>query len=133
VCFIASQWALPGFVVKRDKRLMANERSGHIATCNHISKPSASWYSTPFISSFPFSVFGLSFNEREIPTRSHTGKRGKRDVYCNKQVEEVVTVLNYMVKSLWGEGGSGGIRKKLKCKVQLICNIKINEMIIGSI
>jgi len=78
-------------------------------------------------------VSGLSFNEREIPTRSGTDKRGKRDVYCNKQVEEVVTVLNYMLKGLWEEEGSGGIKKKLKCKVQLICNIKINEMIIGSI
>jgi len=41
-------------------------------------------------------------------------ERGKRDVYCDKQVEKAVTVLNCMLKGLWGEGGSGGIRKKLK-------------------
>jgi len=41
-------------------------------------------------------------------------KRGKRDVYYDKQVEEAVIVLNCMLKGLWGEGGSGGIRKKLK-------------------
>jgi len=34
-----------------------------------------------------------------------------------------------MLKGLWEGKGSGGIRKKLKCKVQLICNIKIDEMI----
>jgi len=27
-------------------------------------------------------------------------ERGKRDVYCDKQVEEVVTVLNCMLKGL---------------------------------
>jgi len=43
-------------------------------------------------------------------------KRGKRDVYCDKQVEEMVTVLNCVLKGLWGERGSGGIRKKLKSK-----------------
>ena len=62
-----------------------------------------------------------------------SSKRGKRDVYCDKQVEEVVTVLNCMLKGSWKEGESGGIRKKLKCKAQLICNIKIDEMIVGSI
>jgi len=41
-------------------------------------------------------------------------ERGKRDVYCDKQVGKAVTVLNCMLKGLWGEGGSGGIRKKLK-------------------
>jgi len=41
-------------------------------------------------------------------------ERGKRDVYCDKQVEKAVTVLNCMLKGSWGEGGSGGIRKKLK-------------------
>jgi len=34
-----------------------------------------------------------------------------------------------MLKGLWGERESEGIRKKLKCEVQLICNIKIDEMI----
>jgi len=38
-----------------------------------------------------------------------------------------------MLKDLWGEKESRGIRKKLKCKVQLICNIKIDEMIRSSI
>jgi len=38
-----------------------------------------------------------------------------------------------MLKGLWGERGNGGSRKKLKCKVQLICNIKIDGMIVGSI
>ena len=41
-------------------------------------------------------------------------KRGKRDVYCDKQVEKVVTALNCVLKDLWGEVGSEGIRKKLK-------------------
>ena len=43
-------------------------------------------------------------------------ERGKRDVYCDKQVGKVVTVLNCMLKGSWGEEGSGGIRKKLKNK-----------------
>jgi len=43
-------------------------------------------------------------------------ERGKRDVYCDKQVEKVVTVLNCMLKGSWGEVESRGIRKKLKCK-----------------
>jgi len=38
-----------------------------------------------------------------------------------------------MLKGSWGERGSGDIRKKLKYKVQLICNIKIDEMIVSSI
>jgi len=38
-----------------------------------------------------------------------------------------------VLKGLWGEGGSEGIRKKLKYKVQLICNVKIVGMIVGSI
>ena len=42
------------------------------------------------------------------------GKKGKRDVYCNKQVEKVVTALNCILKGLWEEIGSRGIRKKLK-------------------
>ena len=41
-------------------------------------------------------------------------ERGKRDVYCDKQIGKVVTALNCMLKGLWGEVGSGGIRKKLK-------------------
>jgi len=38
-----------------------------------------------------------------------------------------------MLKGLWGEGGSGGIRKQLKYEVQLICNVKIVEMMMSSI
>jgi len=38
-----------------------------------------------------------------------------------------------MLKDSWGEGRSRGIRKKLKGKVQLICNIKIDGMIGSSI
>jgi len=41
----------------------------------------------------------------------------------------VVIVLNHILKDLWGEGESRDIRKKLKCKAQLICNIKIDVMI----
>ena len=41
-------------------------------------------------------------------------ERGKREVYCDKQVGKVMTVLNCMLKGSWGEGGSEGIRKKLK-------------------
>jgi len=38
-----------------------------------------------------------------------------------------------MLKGLWGERGSRGIRKKLKYKAQLICNVKIVGMMVGSI
>jgi len=38
-----------------------------------------------------------------------------------------------MLKGSWGEEGSGGIRKKLKEKAQLIWNIKIDGMIGSSI
>jgi len=41
-------------------------------------------------------------------------ERGKREVYCDKHIGKVVTVLNCMLKGSWGEGGSRGIRKKLK-------------------
>ena len=43
-----------------------------------------------------------------------SAKRGKRDLYCDKQVEKVVTVLNCVLKGSWGEEGSRGVRKKLK-------------------
>jgi len=43
-------------------------------------------------------------------------ERGKREVYYDKQVGKAVTVLNCVLKGLWGEGGSEGIRKKLKSK-----------------
>jgi len=41
-------------------------------------------------------------------------KGGKRDIDCDKQIEKAVTAPNCVLKGLWGEGGSGGIRKKLK-------------------
>jgi len=41
-------------------------------------------------------------------------ERGKRDIYCDKQVEKVMTALNCVLKGLWGEVRNGGIRKKLK-------------------
>ena len=44
-----------------------------------------------------------------------------------------MTVPNCMLKGSWEEEESGGIRKKLKYKVQLICNVKIVEMMVGSI
>jgi len=41
-------------------------------------------------------------------------ERGKRDVDCDRQIEKAVTAPNCMPKGSWEEGGSGGIRKKLK-------------------
>jgi len=38
-----------------------------------------------------------------------------------------------MLKGSWEEGGSGGIRKKLKYEAQLICNVKIVGIMVGSI
>jgi len=38
-----------------------------------------------------------------------------------------------MLKDLWGERESGGIRKKLKYGAQLICNVKIVKMMVSSI
>jgi len=48
------------------------------------------------------------------PFSSMHVERGKRDFDCDKQVEKAVTAPNCMLKDLWGEEGSGGIRKKLK-------------------
>jgi len=45
---------------------------------------------------------------------SYAVERGKRDVYCDKQIEKAITVLNCVLKSVWGEVGSRSIRKKLK-------------------
>jgi len=41
-------------------------------------------------------------------------ERDKRDFDCDKQVEKVITAPNCMLKGLWGEEESRGIRKKLK-------------------
>jgi len=57
---------------------------------------------------------GRNLDQPQEPQVFHDGERSKRDIYCNKQVGKVVTVLNCMLKGLWGEGGSGSIRKKLK-------------------
>jgi len=58
-----------------------------------------------------FSVF--QFPSTAIARRLYD-ERGKRDVYCDKQVGKAVTVLNCMLKGWWREEGSEGIRKKLK-------------------
>jgi len=50
---------------------------------------------------------------REKGTR-HRSERGKRDVDCDEQIEKAVIAPNCVLKGLWGEGESGGIRKKLK-------------------
>jgi len=52
-------------------------------------------------------------------------ERGKRDVDCNKQIVKVVTAFNCMLKGLWGERRSGGIRK---VNTQLIWNLSIEGM-----
>jgi len=49
-----------------------------------------------------------------MESRCHAVERGKRDVYYDKQIEKTVTALNCVLKGLWGEVGSGSIRKKLK-------------------
>ena len=69
----------------------------------------------------------------KLPSWWAPDKRGKRDVYCDKQVKEMVTVLNCMLKSLWGKERNRDIRKKLKYKAQLICNIKIDKIAVGLI
>ena len=52
----------------------------------------------------------------QFPLISIIAERGKRDIYCDKQVEKAVTALNCMLKVSWGEVGSRSIRKKLKSK-----------------
>ena len=60
-----------------------------------------------------FSIMeGIHSRRRYLGTKREPrkcGKRDKRDVCCNKQVEEVVTVFNCVLKGSWGEGESGGI------------------------
>ena len=60
-------------------------------------------------------------------------ERGKRDVYCDKQVEKAVTVLNCMLKGSWGEVGSGGTRKKLKSEYAAYLESKFRRNDRGSI
>jgi len=64
---------------------------------------------------------------------SKSAERGTRDVYYDKQVEKAVTVLNCVLKSLWGEVGSGGIRKKLKSKYTAYLESKFRRNDRGSI
>jgi len=49
-----------------------------------------------------------------VPFSPFSAERGKRDVDCDKQIEKAVTAPNCVLKGSWGEGGSRGIRKKLK-------------------
>jgi len=60
--------------------------------------------------------FAVKVEAQVLPDgfRGDDSKRGKRDVYCDKQVEKAVTALNCVLKGLWREVGSEGIRKKLK-------------------
>ena len=62
-------------------------------------------------------------------SRSGVGERGKRGVDCDKQVEKAVTAPNCVLKGSWGEGGSRGIRKKLKSEyaAYLESNFKRNN------
>ena len=57
---------------------------------------------------------GTARGEAGVLYKGKSAERGKRDFDCDKQVERVVTAPNCMLKGSWGEGGSGGIRKKLK-------------------
>jgi len=50
----------------------------------------------------------------KLPSWWAPDEGGKRDFDCAKQVEKAVTAPNCMLKGLWEERGSGGIRKKLK-------------------
>jgi len=50
----------------------------------------------------------------KLPLRWAPDERGKRDFDCDKQVERVAIAPNCVLKGSWREGGSGGIRKKLK-------------------
>jgi len=65
-----------------------------------------------YMQSNPNPVF-LSYASLWVNLLSHIEK-GKRDVYCDKQIGKAVTALNCMLKGSWGEKESGGIRKKLK-------------------
>jgi len=60
------------------------------------------------------SAHGNSTPIRSPDILTFHGERDKRDVYCDKQIGKAVTALNCVLKGSWGEGGSGGIRKKLK-------------------
>jgi len=61
------------------------------------------------------------------------GKRGKRDVYCDEQVEKAVTVLNCVLKGSWKEVRSRSIRKKLKSEYAAYLESKFRRNDRGSI
>jgi len=60
-------------------------------------------------------------------------KGAKEVLTVTSKGKRVVIVLNHMLKGLWEKSKSRDIRKKLKCKAQLICNIKIDKIIVGLI
>jgi len=60
-------------------------------------------------------VIGVGFQlYGQLKKSPHDVERSKRDFDCDKQVEKAVTAPNRVLKGSWEEGGSGGIRKKLK-------------------
>jgi len=61
-----------------------------------------------------YEILSSTGRSRERWGGAGSGERGKKDVYCDKQLGKAVTALNCMLKGSWGEVGSGGIRKKLK-------------------
>ena len=65
----------------------------------------------------------------KLPSQWAPDERGKRDVDCDKQIAKAVTAPNCMLKGSWGEGESGGIRKKLKSEyaAYLESNFKRND------
>ena len=56
-----------------------------------------------------------------------TVKGSKRDVDCDKQIEKAVTAPNCVLKGSWGEGRSGGIRKKLKSEYAVYLESKFRR------
>ena len=65
-CFRAFQCALPGLWVKWASRLTGKDKSGHVATCNHIKEPRASQYGISFISSTSVGVDGQSSTDSDM-------------------------------------------------------------------
>ena len=59
-------------------------------------------------------IWAQDFSRIEFDISFPASERGKRGFYCDKQKQVVVTVLNRVLKGLWGEEESKGIRKKLK-------------------
>lgn len=61
------QWACPGLLANLESRLMVYERSGLVATCNHISEHNASQYGTSFMFKISSLDFGESSRDRTSP------------------------------------------------------------------